>query len=36
MGFGDLLEGCWSDAPESRFTFDKVLGRISALVAMNM
>ena len=34
-GFGELLEGCWHDEPEQRFTFDKVLGRMNALVAMN-
>lgn len=33
-GFGPLLEGCWHDAPEQRFSFDKVLGRMNALVAI--
>ena len=33
--FGELLEGCWHDAPEQRFSFDKVLGRMNALVAMS-
>jgi len=34
-GFGELLAGCWHDEPAQRFTFDKVLGRMNALVAMS-
>jgi hypothetical protein len=34
-GFDQLLEGCWHDEPEQRFSFDKILGRMNALVAMS-
>ena len=34
-GLGDLLSACWHDDPTLRFSFDKILGRVQALVAMS-
>ena len=32
-GFGELLSRCWHDEVERRFSFDKILGRMQALLA---
>ena len=33
-GYGELLEACWQNEPQQRFSFEKILGRMNALVAM--
>ena len=34
-GFADLLEASWHDRPEARWTFERVLGKLQALVAIS-
>ena len=34
-GFDQLLAACWHDDPAQRYSFEKILGRMQALVAMS-
>ena len=34
-GFGELLAACWHDQPDRRWPFEKVLGKMQALVALS-
>ena len=34
-GFDQLLAACWHDDPAERYSFEKILGRMQALVAMS-